>query len=83
MRDEFSLLREKMSNRSFERIFLGTTVIVILVSLNLGLSLFSLLPVVASPTALTTHTSEVGDQISSLYDRVEQSVVQISSIQRI
>jgi hypothetical protein len=49
-----------------------------LISLNLGLSLFSLLPALASPTALNTHTSEVGDQISSQYDRVEQSVVQIS-----
>jgi S1-C subfamily serine protease len=70
-----------MPNRPFEHIFLRTTVVVILVSVIPvipGVSLFSLLPAVATPTALATGASDVADQISSLYDRVEQSVVQIS-----
>lgn len=67
-----------MPNRPFGRIFLRTTVVVILVSVIPGVSLFSLLPAVATPTALDTGASDVADQISSLYDRVEQSVVQIS-----
>ena len=67
-----------MPNRPFERIFLRTTVVVILVSVIPGVSLFSLLPAVATPTAPATGASDVADQISSLYDRVEQSVVQIS-----
>lgn len=67
-----------MPNRPFGRIFLRTTVVVILVSVIPGVSLFSLLPAVATPTALGTGASDVADQISSLYDRVEQSVVQIS-----
>ena len=67
-----------MPNRPFGRIFLRTTVVVILVSVIPGVSLFSLLPAVATPTALDTGASDVADQISSLYDHVEQSVVQIS-----
>ena len=70
-----------MPSRPFGRIFLRTTVVVILVSVIPvipGVSLFSLLPAVATPTALDTGASDVADQISSLYDRVEQSVVQIS-----
>jgi 2-alkenal reductase len=67
-----------MPNGPFGRIFLRTTVVVILVSVIPGVSLFSLLPAVATPTALSTDASDVADQISSLYDRVEQSVVQIS-----
>lgn len=70
-----------MLNRPFGRIFLRTTVVVILVSVIPvipGVSLFSLLPAVATPTALDTGASDVADQISSLYDHVEQSVVQIS-----
>jgi hypothetical protein len=66
-----------MPNRPFGRIFLRTTVVVILVSVIPGVSLFSLLSAVATPTALATGVSDVADQISSLYDRVEQSVVQI------
>jgi S1-C subfamily serine protease len=73
-----SSLSKPMSNRLFRRIFVGATVMIILVPLTLGVSLFSLLPAVASPTALTTSTSDVAGQISSLYDRVERSVVQIS-----
>ena len=70
-----------MPNRPFGRIFLRTTVVVIMVSVIPvipGVSLFSLLPAVATPTALDTGASDVADQISSLYDHVEQSVVQIS-----
>jgi S1-C subfamily serine protease len=67
-----------MPNRPFGRIFLRITVVVILVSVIPGVSLFSLLPAVSTPTALATGASDVADQISSLYDRVEQSVVQIS-----
>ena len=67
-----------MPNRPFGRIFLRTTVVVILVSVIPGVSLFSLLPAVATPTALDTGASDVADKISSLYDHVEQSVVQIS-----
>src|ERR671917_1190049 len=67
-----------MPNRPFGRIFLRTTLVIFLVSVIPGVSLFSLLPAVATPTVLTTGASDVADQISSLYDRVEQSVVQIS-----
>lgn len=67
-----------MPNRPFGSIFLRTTVVVILVSVIPGVSLFSLLPAVATLTALATGASDVADQISSLYDHVEQSVVQIS-----
>ena len=67
-----------MPNRPFGRIFLRTTVVVIFMSVIPGVSLFSLLPAVATPTALDTGASDVADQISSLYDHVEQSVVQIS-----
>jgi S1-C subfamily serine protease len=68
-----------MYNGPSGRIFLGRTILVIFVPLFLGASLFSLLPAVASQTTQATmRTSDVSGQISSLYDRVEQSVVQIS-----
>ena len=67
-----------MPNRPFGRIFLRTTVVVIFVSVIPGVSLFPILPALATPTALDTGASDVADQISSLYDRVEHSVVQIS-----
>jgi hypothetical protein len=62
-----------MSNRLFRSIFVGIAVMIILVPLTLGVSLFFLLPAVASPTALTTISSDVAGQIISLYDRVERT----------
>jgi 2-alkenal reductase len=49
-----------------------------LVSIILGIGPSSLFPVSATPTAVTTATSDATGQISSLYERVERSVVQIS-----
>ncbi|HEX6283097.1 MAG TPA: trypsin-like peptidase domain-containing protein [Nitrososphaera sp.] len=49
-----------------------------LVSIILGIGPSSLFPVSATPTAVTTATSDATGQIGSLYERVERSVVQIS-----
>ena len=51
---------------------------VILVPIILGIAPLPLFPASATPTALTTSTSDTAGQISSLYERVERSVVQIS-----
>jgi S1-C subfamily serine protease len=51
---------------------------VMLVPVILGMAPLFLFPASATPTALTTNTSNAAGQISSLYDRVESSVVQIS-----
>src|ERR671918_1601358 len=67
-----------MSNRSFRHFLLRTMVMVILVPIILGIAPLPLFPASATPTALTTSTSDTAGQISSLYERVERSVVQIS-----
>jgi hypothetical protein len=52
---------------------------VMLAPIILGIAPLSLFPAFATPTALNTNnTSDTPAQISSLYERVERSVVQIS-----
>jgi S1-C subfamily serine protease len=81
MQDESSLW-EKMANKPSGHFPLFRTMVsIILLSIILGIAPLSLFPVSATPTTLTTTTTSTSDapgQISSLYDRVERSVVQIS-----
>lgn len=69
-----------MSNRLFSYFLLRTMVMVILMPIILGIAPLSLFSASATQTVLstTTNTSDTFGQISSLYERVERSVVQIS-----
>jgi S1-C subfamily serine protease len=68
-----------MSNRPLGNFLLRTMVMVMLVPIILGMVPLSLFPASATPTAPTTNnTSDAPALISSLYERVERSVVQIS-----
>jgi S1-C subfamily serine protease len=67
-----------MNNRPFVHFLLRTTIMVMLVLFVLSIAPLFLFPASATPTALTTNTSDPAGQISALYDRVERSVVQIS-----
>lgn len=68
-----------MSNRPLGNFLLRTMVMVMLVPIILGMVPLSLFPTSATPTAPTTNnTSDAPALISSLYERVERSVVQIS-----
>jgi S1-C subfamily serine protease len=68
-----------MSNRPLGNFLLRTMVMVMLVPIILGMVPLSLFPASANPTAPTTNnTSDASALISSLYERVERSVVQIS-----
>jgi hypothetical protein len=68
-----------MSNRPLGNFLLRTMVMVMLVPIILGMVPLSLFPASATPTAPTTNnTSDASALISSLYERVERSVVQIS-----
>lgn len=66
-----------MTNWPFVHFFLKTMVMTMWVSIILGIAPLSLLPVSATPMAVST-TSDASGQISSLYERVERSVVQMS-----
>jgi 2-alkenal reductase len=77
MSDEPSLMKT-MTNRPFLYFLLGTVFMVISVPTILGIDPFSLFHASATPTSLSNTTSNTTGQISSLYERVERSVVQIS-----
>ena len=80
MQDESSLWKKMANKPSGHFPLFRTMVSIILLSIILGIASLSLFPVSATPITLTatTSTSDAPGQISSLYDRVERSVVQIS-----
>src|SRR5688572_16965448 len=68
-----------MGNKLTGKTLLAKIFIIILTPVILGIAPLSLFSVSGTPTELTTtSTSDAPGQISSLYDRVERSVVQIS-----